>query len=489
MARKFGRTGVIQKMKFVKTALVIASVILILSPLAQLLRTQQPWNCFQLTYDESFYLQATYNWNNGNGYKIHENNKPFEPQITVGLPLAIGISAVKKMTNLDWPQAGRLFVHLNFYLLLLIIGFWSLKKARDWGVPLIAIALLGYLISKTPAGGYLTYGILGEIPAAVLSWISLLTLNTAFLPFSGVFAVLAYFIKPSYALIIPVICLVAFMTDRKKGLLTVGITAVTGMALLVFIALSRQETITEYLRVLSTAAAGISPGGTFERSMVFFKSLGVVSVIASILVLALGALDFGKRFRKASNFSPAELGAWLFFICGLFYYLVLGRDPQPKHWFVFYNIAAALLAIRVSIYFGPMLSIVFSSETVKIVFLTCTLTWLINVPPLLKQSFSKASTIGCPVKEQRLLDKTLLGLKQEARLNPENFAVIVDDASTHFLYELGFNPLYVRNWGELGSPRTYIAGDLNSLSPWPPNCTSKWKGNYLALLECQKKPN
>ncbi|MBY0470293.1 hypothetical protein K2X30_03930 [bacterium] len=476
----------------------LLSVILVLfflGPLGLLLRTQNPWTCFPLTFDESFYLQAIVNWSQGNGFRLFDMAKEFEPTVSIGHPMAWAITALHWLTSWDWPQAGRFWVHLNFYAFLILLGVWTWKRSKNaWSV-VLALGSIGYIVGEHPAGTYLIYGVLGEIPGALVGCISLLLLNTRRYLWAGVVAVLCFFIKPSFAFLIPAVVVAAFVFDRKKGLRVLASTAASGLLLLIFICVKREETPWQYAKVFLNGAMRVSQPTSFFSELQFFWGLGfgiLLSIFAAVAVGFAGSRPLlkWKQWKWAREIysvplSPAELGAWILLAVGLIYYIVLRHAPQPKHWFVFYCLAGVFTCVRLSIWLGLKLSQWLDVRTAQTVFLAVVATWLLNVPGKSWREFKNGSILGCPVKEQRQLESQIQYLEEFGRLSAKNLAVVTDPATSAFLFSLGWNPKSVNSWKELGKPPHWVAGDIATLFPLHEDCKSFWKGRYAALAICK----
>ncbi len=482
--------------EFKKTGVLSAILILfLLGPLGLLLRTQQPWSCFNLTFDESFYLQGIVNWSQGNGFKLYDMAKEFDPTMSIGHPMAWAISGLHRFAGLDWPQAGRVWVHLNFYALLILLGVWTWKRSKNsWSV-VLALASIGYLFGAHPAGNYLTYGVLGEIPGALIAWVSLLMITTRRYVWAGPLAILAFFIKPSYIFFIPAVVIASFIWDRKKGLRILGSAALTGLLLLAFICFKRGETPFEYARVFLSGAKRVSETTSLGTELKFFWSLGgavLLSIFGTVALALAGCRPLFKlkqwKWAKgvfSTPMGPAELGAWILFAFGLIHYLVFWHAPQPKHWFVFYNLGVAAACIRGSLWLGPQLAQRLDERVARTVFCAVLLTWLVNVPGRNIRDFKNTPVLGCAVKEQRALESEIIYLKNFGRLSEKNLTVNSDPALRGFLFGLGWNPKAANSWKEMPKPTHWVAGDIATLYPLHEDCKTYWKGKHAALAICK----
>lgn len=468
--------------------LAILFVVSVLSPLAQILRTQNPWKCFPLTQDESFYLQAFYHWFHGGGYRRYDG-LAYDPSVSVGVPMAWGTAFLHEVLRIDWPQAARLGVHLSFIGLVLWTSIWTGRRYKSWASGILCGGILALCIASFPLGPYLTYGILGEIPGAVFAWAAFLALDLRFSFLSGPIGVFAFIVKPSYAFVAPAATLAAFLKGKKQGIASALASAVLGIGYLAHVAHSREQTILEYVARFSEVSAGDSPRVPLAQTMGFFASTGWVSIVVSILALYWSlriVLSFWRR--KNPSVPGSELGMSLFFLSGVFYYVALARLPQPKHWFVFFVIGACLVAIRLGDRVGRFVSRFVSDRDLALVAGAACLTWLLNIPGSQIRTFKQKSELACDVKEQRKIDRFLRGLSDKGALRPGDLIEVGAISSSSFLYELGWNPPYFSSWSHVPSPRPrWITGDRASLNPWPNGCQARVAGEYAVLLECDSE--
>jgi hypothetical protein len=466
----------------------VAFVLIVLSPLAHLFRTQQPWNCFPLTWDESYFIQAIHNWAHGNGYRVHNELKPFGPGTTVGLPMAWGTTAIQKLFRLDWPQAGRLWVHLNAVILLSAFTWIVSSRAKSALAGLVALALLGLCIDKADSGGYLLYGIFGEFPALLLAFAGMQSLNRKRLALAGILAASAYFTKPSFILFLPAVSLAALVFYRAHGLKT----AASSLGVLFLgwtgIALQRGESLPEYLGVLFSGSYAIAAAGA--------RHPGFYTLFFCFLGLGFGAIailfQFGGRLKKTARllfldrypFLPAELAAWIHMGAGALFFLIKGQLPIPKQWFVFYSPVAIFATARLGIWVATRLAKPSWDALLKPVFMTAIVIWVLNVPPLLRQSFRRAEITACSVKEQRHVGQVLLDLQNRGELKAGDLIGVAPFPWHFSVYELGWNPIHYTSWPGTVLPK-YVYGDLETTAAAPASCSPIWKGSNLVVLRCQ----
>lgn len=480
-------------MRALRTLLLASLVVVLLSPLAQLLRTQQPWTCFPLTFDESYYLQAIVNYADGRGFRTYQS-KVFDPGLTVGVPMAWGTQWVRSWSGEDWPQAGRLWVYFTSFLLVGLLAWAAARRSRSVMGGVATAAIFGWALANSPGGAYAVYGILGEIPAALLLWVAYLLLDqqdsrSRFYAgvagiASAIVATWAFVLKVSFFPALPSIVLgsmwVALFHRESRGrrgvfLWTVLALAVSVTAVWLWMAWARDESLTQVLRAYVLRLGNVSASEGVHTISRFFPKLSSSHLAIWALALALG-------FRKLR---AGERAAWVFTAAGVLYFFVLGRAANDKHWLVFFLSASGLVALRVGGWLGPWLECIGPRDAALGVLTASVLVWVVNVPPRERRSFSQADAHACPVKEQRAVDRELKSLLQRGELDPMKFAVVAEFSSQFFSYELGWQPKIVSSWRELGTaqPR-WVAGDLQTLQPWPSRCAPRWKGSSYALLEC-----
>ena len=469
-----------------KTILVFLIAFTMLSPLAQLLRTQNPWKCFQLTYDESYYLQAIVNKDLGKGYRLHDIDKVYYPWITAGFSLDWGTRFVHKIAPLDWPQAGRVWVQSQFLLLLLLFSFYVYQRTKNLWSVLISLSLYTFILSRYPVTPYLVYGILGEIPGAVFGFTSFWLLSSRLSFLSGIFALFCFMTKSSYAPMIPLVCVLGFFSGFKKGFTHLALTGAIVLAWLLFVATQRGESLSEYIHIFLDHVNTISSPGSLQAVLSFYQNWPFLTKLSFFLILFFGIY---KMFKKSLNLT--EMGAFCFFIFGVLYYLILRRNPQLKHGFIFYQFGVLFLALQIGYWAGPLLTRIFQNKLLNPLLIAMILTWTLNIPGREYKAFTKAPENACPVKEQRLIGRKVLEISKIETLSKQSFVGVTEFSSSFFLYELGWNPVYFPSWSDLPSaieqrPK-WIVGDLVTLIPLPKNCGFEWKGSYLGLVKCNLK--
>ena len=475
-------------MSFRKGLFTVLLVFLMLIPLAQLLRTQNPWNCFNFTFDESYFLQAASNWSEGKGYRTHDQVKPFEPLITVGIPMAWGASAVQSVTHLDLGHAARTFVHLCFYFLLILIAGAAYFRTRNWMAPLLALTVFSLGIRGIPYGSYFVYGFLSETPAIILGTFAMLALDRKRTFLAGLLAVGAFILKPTFLLLLPAIGLASLVAHRKKGLWT-GIAIGLGLTgYILYVAGVRSETPLGYIGDFVKTVLQVSltfPGKTIFS---YYEFAGWIPTLltASVLLSGLFAILRFKMDPKDSNAS--RLAAGFLVALGIGYYLIKGVKPVEKQWGAILCLALSILAIHLGSGIANRFRGAFSQEVVGTALLALIATWVTNVPTSLRKQFLITDEKACASKEQRHIGRELRALVDQKKLDPKDVGVLISSPSFNlFLYELGWNPKYTEQWKDLGSPfPRFVVGQVDRLLPSPAGCVPEWMGSSFGMLRCGK---
>ena len=494
-----------KKLSLAPRALIAAVVVILsLAPLAQTLRTQQPWNCFQRTVDESVFMQAIYSWHQGTGFQIPSQGKPFEPNITVGIPMAWGTALVQRISHMDWGQAARLWVYLNTALLLLLIIAAVYRRTRSLAAGMFSIAALGICLGHLPAAGYILYGVLGEIPAMVFGFLALLALDRRRPAVAGILAVVAFACKPTFLFLLPAVCIASLLIYGRRA--AIKTLLVSGAGLLLFwsrIASARGESLLEYLRIFRAISSAISLPNQQQSILNYFKFAGEVTTTIVALILILGfsglILHFEGKSRKSSKargkisdefsalpvITAGEAGAWFFLTIAILFYLVKGASPVPKQFTVFYIPAAIFLCMRLGAAASRLMARLNLEDSVSLAFVAATLTWVLMVPGFLRREFARSPMDTCPVKEQDYIGDYFVELSKTGNLKQTDVAEVAELSHTYFLYKLPWPITQAGKWSEMGTRPKYVAGDIKTILPAPPECPVLWKGSMMALVNCK----
>lgn len=475
-------------MSLKKGLLYVLVIVLMLMPLAQLLRTQNPWNCFNFTYDESYFLQTASNWSEGHGYRTHDQLKPFDPLITVGIPMAWGAHAVQSVTGLDLGHAGRTWVHLCFYLLLSLISVVAYRRSKNWIAPLLTLAIFSLGIRGISYGSYFVYGFLSETPAIVLGTLSLIALDRKRVFLCGVLAVACFIVKPTFLLLLPAVGLAALISYGKKGLLTGTAVALSLATYWVTIAEIREQTLVSYLQDYFRTMLQVSLTYPGKSIFSYYEENGWLPSLFTGAVLAFGVFAVLRARKNPKLPTASRMAAFFLVAAGISYYLVTNSRPVEKQWG-----AVLCLALTIfSIHWGSSLATRFqgsiSQPVVGAVFLAVMITWLINVPPALRKNFQKIDENACPSKEQRYIGRELRTLVNEKKLESKDLGVLISSPSFNFfLYEVGWNPAYHEQWKDLPLPLPkWVVGQVDRLLPAPEGCSPLWMGSRFGMIQCGK---
>lgn len=482
------------KRAFALALLAAGVAVLLLSPLGQVLRTQQPFSCFGLTFDENFYLHSIHHHAATGELRADWMSKSFEPILTIGPPIAWGAELVHatigRALRLDWPQSARLFTQITFLLLLIVLSRRvALRSRRGIGVLLFLWIAVTWL-RENPLGGYLVYGVLGEMPATLLTWLGFLSLRRKRNAlFSGPLLVLAVLAKPSFLPALPAGVLAALSQGFEKGKRAMISILVSSSLAIAWVLRSRGEQFSEYWKVFSGQASSVSPVGGAAETFHYFSGYSwlILSYLIFVLVVGLQAVIVRRRRRALDATDRAAL---FLFAIGVLYYFVFFRLPQPKHVFVLFQTGALWGAMEFSIFlarkFGPKLDRLLPEQPLRAAFAAVVLVWVLHIPSMNLRIFREAQVEVCPVKQQRELDRRFTALYRSGTSKSE-FAELTSPSSSHFLYELGFSPQSARAWSELPRPLPrYIAGDLAAMEPLPRGCRYEWKASEMALAECRR---
>lgn len=481
-------SGEISRMSIKKGLFTALLVLLMLIPLAQLLRTQNPWNCFNFTFDESYFLQTASNWSEGAGYRTHEQIKPFDPLITVGIPMAWGAHAVQTVTHLDLGHAARTWIHLCFYFLLVLIAAAAYLRTRNWLAPLLALTIFSLGIRGIPYGSYFVYGFLGETPAIVLGTLSMIALDRKKVFIAGFLAVGAFILKPTFLLFLPAVGLAALINFRKRGILTSLAIGLSLVAYALFVAESRNQTLLTYLSDYSKTVLQVSL--TFPGRSIFgyYEDAGWLPTLFTGAVLLSGFFAVLSFRRDPKNPEASKMAAAFLVATGIVYYLMKASRPVEKQWGAVLCMALTVSSIHWGAGIANRFRGVFSQEVVGTVFLAVIATWIINVPTALRHQFMNHPDMGCASKEQRYIGHELRTLFDQKKIVQKDLGVLISSPSFNlFIYELGWNPKYNEQWKDLGLPLPkVVVGQVDRLLPVPAGCVPEWMGDSFGMIRCGK---
>ncbi|MBS1963127.1 MAG: hypothetical protein JST04_13005 [Bdellovibrionales bacterium] len=472
-------------MSLKSTLLAIFIVMALLLPAGQLLRDQNPWSCFNFTLDEAFFAQAAQHWAEGKGYRM-ANSLPFDPTITVGVPLAWGASAVSSVSGEDIANSGRLFVYGCFILLLLAVGrFAYVRGERNWFAVPCALGIFGYGLSRIPFGGYFVFGFLGETPGFLAAALAYGALEQRRFFRAGIYAVLAFALKPTFLLFLPAVWLTGLLHSGRAAFRSGLAISIGTFGLFYAYARARNQPIAEYLELYFRESRRISndvPSGTLFD---FYAGFEPALAWISFAFLFLGAYAVFRARKHAS----ATIAAFFVFIISILYFLISGHRPVEKQW----GAIMGITLVGFSIHWGAIIANPVRGgvprEFARGIVVAVLLTWIFAVGPVARHRYLRLSETACASKEQSAINARLRVLFDHGDLTRDNLgAWIVHHQYDETLFRLPFEPTYRKDWKDFGPtlPK-WLYGETALLFPSPEGCVPEFKGDSFALLKCERK--
>lgn len=465
-------------MNFKRSLAIAALIIVLLSPTGRLLRTQQPFQCFQTTYDENVFLQAIHNWKEGKGFRQNEDLLPFDAKITIGPYIAWGTVKIQNVTRFDLPQSARLFTYIHFILLLLLVGSIARRTSGRASDGLVAVSFLGWAVTQIPSASYMTYGVLGEIPALLVFLFAASRLERA--KVAGVtgaafLGVLSATTKPTLLFGLASLPL----AYRKKFVSLLAWITLFSLGWLYYVARTRNQTLWVYLQEMYAVSKSISTHGGSGGLFSLYGTDG--SPWANLKFYTVCITIYCAFFSHKSRI-PARAMA-VFFLIGLSYYLLLGIKPLDKHWAVFMLAGSISVSLWVGRFFGRILAFLIQDRSLGVASVAIMATWLLNVIPIQKRHFQFSGDKECAVKEQRAIGKML---KEGIALSPNTPVLsVMEGGAAKFVYELEKNPVESRELpNPLPSSPYYLYGDHGTLKTPPSSCKEVFKGSMYGLWSC-----
>ena len=467
-------------MSLKRTFFILGLVLFLMHPVGEMLRNANPWSCFGFTFDENFFAQAAANFARGAGYRIAES-KPFDPLITVGVPVAWGASFIASLTGKSIAIAGRFFVHLTFVLILLALARSAFRAGRQWLAVPLAVGIFVYGISKTSFGSYFAFGYLGEMPAILAGVYAFRSLDER-KPFrAGLAAGVVFVLKPTFLFFLPAVLLASFLTSRRDSIRTFLAMGIVLTGAFLGIASARGENLFAYLSTfyeVSSRIARQAPGGSLFE--LYPSTVPSRAVFAGLFVI-FGAACVAFRRKPA----PAAVAAFLLFVSSALYYLVLGVKPVEKQWDAIFALTlagfapvwAATLADRFA-GFAPR-------EFVRGIVLAIIATWILTVGPVARHTWLRVPETACPAKEQAAIDRRLDELSAKGEATREN-TIELDTSPSYdrMAYSLAWYPAPVHHWNAVPTNMKWVFGETRTLFPEPSGCVADWKGENFSLLNC-----
>ncbi len=479
------------KQKTVFTIVIIAFFVLCLSPLAQLLRTQQPWKCFIFTGDENYYSQAIHHYAQGEGFRIspslptsandRQNEAlPFDATITIGVPQAWGTIAVAKLTGYPIAVAGRVFVHLCFWLFLIGLAIVANRRAKSvTGILPVAI-FFGLFFPKLWGGSYVVFGLLGEIPAALAMLAALFFAERRVWALAGVFSVLAFILKPTFLFFIPAICIGIFIRDRLKGVYCAMTAFACLLAGLFYVSQTRGESIPAYIE--HYLAIGRSIARLSGKSGIWGFFVDYPFLVALMVLSFLPLIYAGIR----KSLRTSEWTAIAFVAIAVLFFIIDGHRPQAKHFLVFLLPLIAVSSLRIAEWIRKWSETLAPFEPVILgVALSLIIAWTINVPSIGKKIFENSPRTSCAVHEQIDLMKRVNELVHSNAANRENLFMVSEVHSVNIVYDLAWNPPRYQKVAQVPMRQDrWIYGDRHLLVPATKNCAIDFSTDTYALIHC-----
>ncbi len=471
-------------MSLKSTIFALAVTMALLLPSGRLLRDNSPWTCFGFTYDETVFAQAAQNWSDGKGYRL-STTLPFDPTITVGIPLAWGASTIRAYSDNDIAQSGRLFVFGCFAILLFSIGLSALKRSGNWAAVPVSLGLFGYGLSLLPYGSYFVFGFLGETPGFLCAAFAYQALDRKKFFRAALWGTAAFVMKPSFLFLVPAVVFAAGLFSAK-GFFRAGIAAAAAISgIFMAYASARNESLGSYLETFYLKSIQISqdmPAGTLiDTYQALTPALSVVT--AGILIYG------GIAAIRARRHAPALVAAFFLLALSSLYFLLKGIRPVEKQW----SAILALTFIEFSVHLGSVISGFFRGwmpkEGTRTVVVAVIATWVVAVGPLARSHYLKTPETACASKEISAINARLRSLVDRGEATAENTgAWIIPHPYGRTLYRLGFDVPYRKDWREFvpALPK-WLYGETKFLFPPPAGCAPEFKGESFALLKCEKK--
>lgn len=466
-----------------KKILLLAGVVLgLLLPAGQLLKNENPWSCSPFNQDESLFAQASQNWSEGKGYRLHQT-LPFDPALTAGIPMAWGAAATQTLTGENLAHSGRLFVYVCFILLVFFIARSAYQWDGNWLAVPLALGLFTYVLSKVPLGGSSISHFQGEMPALLAGALLYRALDRKRFLIAGIFAVLVFVCKPTYVFLPLAVGVAALLISGRAAFFTALGTLVTLTGYYAWISVERKESIFSYLELFfreSSRIAGEAPPSTL---VAFYQGIDPALLVLSVLFLTFGMFGIVRNRKKG----PASQTTALFlFIFSCIYFLGMGKAPVDRHWgaiilFCLLGFAPYWSANTVSRFAGWI-----PKEMIAATVVTVILTWSLTVGVNANRQFKHTPESACASKEQSAINREFRVLVNKAEATKEN-TVVVRDATSHtmMIYNAGFDPAYVNKLDPkaIKQPK-WVIGETKMLFPEPKGCSKYWRASTFSMLHC-----
>jgi hypothetical protein len=465
-----------------RTTLVLIGLSMgLLYPVGLLLKDQNPWNCRPFTVDEASFIQATENWAEGRGFRMSFSG-PFDPIITVGIPLAWGATAVSKITGLEISHSGRIFVYLTFILTLILLARTTLREKSNWFSIALAVGIFAFGLTKFNFGGYFVFGFLGEMPALFLGVVAYRELDRKRFFWAGVWAANVFLMKSTYLFFLPAVGLACLFESRRATFRLVFGATLTLLIAWSAIASVRGESLFEYLKFFASASVRIASVPKTGSIFDFFPGIDAVPLILSVTFLIHGALSFA--IRKFSR--PSVRAAVALFVISNVYYLSVGGRPIEKHWTAIFIMTLLGFVVPWSVMISKRFFPLKLDETFRVAFLTIALTWIFAVGPNAYHRYKRTSEYACPSKELTAINARLRTLIVAKEVRRENLGALIQNVNFGLaLYSVDWLPTYLKTWTDFnGTIPKWVFGESGILLLAPLGCAYEFKGETYSLLRC-----
>lgn len=474
-------------MSLKKSLLIVGTVIALLLPAGVMLRSQNPWNCFPFTFDESYFAEAAYNWSEGRGYRLTEQAKPFDPTITVGIPMAWGATAIHKWSGEDIAHSGRMFVYFCFVLLFISIAVRSYWREKNWIAVPIALCLFALGASKIPIGNYFVFGFLGEGPALLLGSLAYMAIDRKRYFLAGVLSVGVFLMKPTFIFFPAAVGLASLRSSFRSAVFSgAGGLGMLGAAI-IYIASARDQSLQGYLIDFYNAARAISENDPTKNIFDLYLELNPLTAIFSVGFIVSGIWALRGKGKLKPN--AALDAAFLLFGINVLYFLISRRQPVEKQWAAIFCLTLAGFSVSWANAIARRLYAWIPQDLFRAVTISIMLTYVLAVGQNAHHRFKRLSEHSCNSKEQSAINVKILELIANGEVKKGNLSVLVEDHPLiNFLYRIGWQPETGNTWEKLGTPHPeWVAGETSLIFPAPAGCTEYWKGDSFSIAQCARK--
>lgn len=399
----------------VRLALTLLLVLLLLSGLGRLLRTQQPFSCFAPTYDENVHIEAVSHMIRSGkltDYRMEQSEKPFDPVLSTGYPFALAGVALHQVTKRILPHAPleeqvtvalRLATYLSFCFfiiaLLRLSGSFQWQVANPW-IPLVTLSLFISIWTSFPSAAYSVYGAFGESMSLFFAARAVRNWSLGRFKRSAVTCFLAIAVKPTLILLAPALALGAFTQKRRLHVFTV-FSAIVGFLLLAKLALeasARGMTLNEHVSSIRAFAQAVALSsqvrlGTWFGDLEPMLRWTIVGTFAAVFA----PIGFASSESARNQIATART----LLILSLALYVLNETSPNGKHLLCLISIPLWVGTSRVIHWLGWPLRALESlqhSDVTRAIIVTFAVAWFANVFGILMRSYKDADPVTCDAK-------------------------------------------------------------------------------------------